>query len=88
MAVRPISLRLRHQEVTNRARALLQRLDRELLAQRRVKFFAAKALCAIYEMEAAASPKPKTLSTSDRDRWQADRELIVSTLRKISKRGV
>ena len=71
-----------------RAHALLQRLDKELLAGRRVKLFAAKALSAIYEMDAAAAPKLETLSTSERDRWQADRELIVSTLLKINKRGV
>jgi hypothetical protein len=88
MAVRPISLRLRHHEVTNRARELLRRLDKELLAQRRVKLLAAKALSAIFEMDDAAAPKLKKLSTSDRDRWQADRELIVSTLLKMSKRGV
>jgi hypothetical protein len=74
--------------VTYRARKLLQRLDKELLAQRRVKLFAAKALSAIFKMDDAAAPKLKTLSTSDRDRWSADYELLRSTLARIVGRGV
>jgi hypothetical protein len=88
MAVRPISLRLRHQEVSSRARALLQRLDKELLAQRRVKLFAAKALSAIYQMDAAAAPKLRSMSASECDRWRADYQLLTSVLLKISRRGV
>jgi hypothetical protein len=86
--IKPISLRLRPDEVNQRARALLRRLDNELLLQRRVKLFAIKALSAIYQMDAAAAPKLRSMSASDRDRWQADRQLIVSRLQKISSRGV
>ena len=86
--VKPISLRLRSHEVTDRARALLRRLDKESLLQRRVKLFAIKALSAIYQMDAAAAPKLRSMSAGDRDRWQADRQLIVSTLQKITRRGV
>jgi hypothetical protein len=84
----PISRRLRNAEVTARARKLLQRLDADIGAQRRVKHLAAKALAAIFEMDAAADIKLRSMSTSDRDRWSADCRSLQSTLTRFVRRGV
>ena len=84
----PISLRLRHIEVTARARALLRRLDADAGAQREVKRSAAKALVAIYEMTDAADIKLKSMPTIDRDRWSAECQILKSTLLRIIRRGV
>lgn len=86
--IKPISLRLRSHEINRHARVVLRRLEKESLVQRRVKNFAARALSEIFKMERAAAPKLRSMSTGDVDRWQANRQAIVSVLLKISERGV
>jgi hypothetical protein len=67
---------------------VLRQLEKDSLVQRRVKNFALRALSEIYKMDGAAEPKLRSMSTGDVDRWQANRQAIVSVLLKISERGV
>ena len=84
----PISLRLQRAEITARARRILHKFDEDIAAQRRVKYFAAKALVAIYAMDAAADIKLKSMSADARSRWLVDCRSLKSTLTKIVSRGV
>jgi hypothetical protein len=86
--IKPISLKLRPDETTRRARAMLRRFDKEMAAQQRVKWCALRALSEIYEMDSAAEVKLKSMSSSARDSWHADYKLLVDVLRRIQKRGV
>jgi len=83
----PISLKLRPDEVTARARVVLHRLDDDLRLQNSVKLLAMKAYVLINKMNAVAEPRLKLLATSDRGRWQTEIKLVESILLKISKRG-
>jgi hypothetical protein len=84
----PISLRIRNDEVNYRARELLRRLDEDDRLQRRVRWWATKAIISIHEMSTVAAPKLKSMQPSDRDRWRAECQLVESILVKIIKRGV
>jgi hypothetical protein len=84
----PISLRIRHSEVTARARQLLRRLDAADLLQKKIKWQATKALAAICEMNSLAAPKLRSLSDSDRRRWEVERRMIEQVLKRIAQRGV
>jgi len=84
----PISIRLRHREVTDRAREILRRLDDEFRLQRRVKFFALKAHLMVGMMKNAAEPRLKLLASSDCERWQAEIKVVETILLKIGQRGV
>jgi hypothetical protein len=86
--VKPISLRIRAQEASARARQLLRDLDEKDRLQRRVRWQAMKAVVAIREMRAAAAPKLRTMSSSDSKRWLAEVESIESKLLRISRRDV
>jgi hypothetical protein len=79
--VRPISLRLRSNEVTVRARRLLRRLDAEATAKRLFKHHAAKSFLAVSELRSALDK----LAPEDRARWAAEVEHIKSSLLKISR---
>ena len=85
--IKPISLRLRPDEVNRHARVVLRRLDKERLLQRRVKLFALRALSEIYKMNNAAEPQLQSMSTGYRNSWRADYQAIVSILKKIGERG-
>jgi hypothetical protein len=80
--VRPISLRIRHNEVTARARELLRRLDEKDRLRRNVKWQGLKALVAIREMRSVAVK----LESADH-RWLADVRTIEVTLQKIINRA-
>jgi hypothetical protein len=84
----PISLRIRANEATARARQLLREFDEKENLQRRVRWQAMKAVVAIREMRAAAAPKLRTMSSSDSKRWLAEVESIESKLLRISRRDV
>jgi hypothetical protein len=84
----PISLRIRNAEATHRARRLLHKLDEADRLQRRVRWLAMKAIVSIHEMRSVARPKLESMCSMERDRWQADCELVKSILLKINKRGV
>jgi hypothetical protein len=84
----PISLRIRSVKASIEARELLRRLDDAELLQRRVRWQATKALACITSMNSTAGPKLRTLFQSDRDRWQADIEMIKQVLQRIAQRGV
>jgi hypothetical protein len=84
----PISLRIRSAEATVRARQLLRRLDEDDRLQRRVRWQAMKAMIAVRAMSGVASPKLRSMLSSDRHCWEADIKRIELILLKISKRGV
>ena len=83
----PISLRLRHAEVTQRARALLHRLAEDDRLQRRIRWQATKALIATREMAALAANRVAKMSPGERARWQTECKQFESFLKKI-KSGV
>ena len=88
MVTKPISLRLRNDEVTARARRTLRRMEKEITAQRRVRWCATKALNEVYQMHAAAEVRLKTLSDVYRDDWQENYKTLCAMLQKIRARGV
>lgn len=84
----PICLRIRNAEAIERARKTLRRLDEADRMQRRVRWFATKAIVSIREMNSVAAPRLKSMLASDRAAWQAQHKMIVSILEKISRLGV
>jgi len=84
----PISLRIRSAEAIYRARKTLRRLDEDARLQRRVRWFAMKAIVSLHEMNSVAVPKLRSMRSSDRDRWEAQCKLVESILLKISRHGV
>ena len=88
LMVRPISLHLNARAINRHARVVLRRLEKDSLVQRRVKNFALRALSEIYKMDSAAGPKLRSMSSGERDHWQANRQVIVSALQRIGERGV
>jgi hypothetical protein len=86
--VKPISLRIHHAEVNARARRLLRRLDDEANLQRRIRWLSVKALISVREMRTVAAPKLASMSSSSRDRWQAEVQSIEKILLKISKQDI
>jgi hypothetical protein len=74
--VKPISLRIRSAEATRKARELLSKLDERDRLRCRMRWFATKALVSIHELHRDAAKL---------DRWQAEIELVETTLQKISK---
>jgi hypothetical protein len=79
--VKPISLRIRAHEATNRARELLRSLDEKDQLRRNVKHQSLKALIAVREMRSNA-----VKLEVDR-RWLADIQAIETTLLKIKNRN-
>jgi hypothetical protein len=86
--VRPISLRIRSSVALREAHQTLRRVDEADRLQRRVRWQAEKALVAVREMDAVATPRLKAMRSIDRDRWDTQRRLLESILTTISKRGV
>jgi hypothetical protein len=85
----PISLRLRAERSTARAYALLNRLDEEDRAQKKIKWIATKAKVLVKEMKSVASLKLRSgPHADDVDRFEVDCLMLESMLIKISKRGV
>ena len=84
----PISLRIRGAKVIYRARQTLRGLDEDARLQRRVRWFATKAIVSLHEMNSVAAPKLKSIHSSDRDRWKTEYKLVESILQKISRHGV
>jgi hypothetical protein len=84
----PISLRIRSAEATRNARQLIRKLDDADLLQRRVKVQAAKALVALHEMNALASPKIRSMSRSNSEHWSSEVRKVEAILTRISQRGV
>lgn len=82
LMVRPISLRIRHNEATANARRILRRLDAEMTARNRVKHFASKAFLAASELRSVIEELP---ASSDRARWQDEINRIKATLLRIGK---
>jgi hypothetical protein len=85
--VTPISLRIRHAEVTARARQILRDLDEKDRLRRRVKWQAMKAVVALREMRSAAAPQLRTMSSSDSKRWLAEVTSMEAKLLRISRQG-
>jgi hypothetical protein len=79
--VKPISLRIRNNQVNARARALLRRIDAEAAARRSFKHHAAKAFLATSEMRSTLDK----LTPPDRARWQDEIKRIEATLLKITQ---
>jgi hypothetical protein len=77
----PISLRIRANEVTARARQLLRELDEKDRLRRRARWMATKALISVREMVSV-------MSSADRARWQAECKQTIAFLEKIQDRGV
>jgi hypothetical protein len=84
----PISLRIRGAKVIYRARQTLRGLDEDARLQRRVRWFATKAIVSLHEMNSVAAPKLRSMYSSDRDRWLAECKRVESILQKISRHGV
>jgi len=85
--VKPISLRLRADEVTDVARDILRRLDEDDRQRRSVRSMALKASFWVAKMDTTALAILK--SPIHRERWQADLKTIQTILsRRIGTRGV
>jgi hypothetical protein len=85
MVTPPISLRLRHREVTDRARETLRRLDQDVILRRRVRLLASKAHLLVAKMDSVAAPRLKLLASTDSGRWEAEIKLVQAILLKIAK---